>query len=478
RLLRPEELLARLGRSLDALGSGPADLPDRQRTLRATVEWSIGLLDDAERQMLATLSTFVEGWTLEAAVHVSDLTEDRTLDLLDALAGHSLVSVHRTDAGPRFRMLAAIRELAAERLAARANLADIERRHAKYFGSIVENADWPAERQAEWAERLRTEEGNLGIAIRWFFGHDVAPLPHMFRILWLFWQMWDRMPEGRAWLQELLQRADVWDDRAQAELQLISAVTAVEVGDDDVGLAALERMQQLGGRVNDPYLQSALQLAVSWILPIVDDFDGALKAASTALAGFRQPNERFGGWAALTAGLLEKPLGRHDAARAHLTEASGLGGQFGNHWLEASARTQLASLAVRAGHLDEARALLVKSVDASEAVELSTQSVTFSLVASAELALARGDAQQAAYGLGAADGLRQRAGLRPWPSTRRSEAELLARVSGTSVPRSSRRSSRPDPSSIDVRRSLSCAASQRWTAQPRVAAREAKRSPD
>jgi predicted ATPase len=430
RLLRPEELLARLGRSLDALGTGPADLPERQRTLRATVEWSIGLLDDAERQMLATLSIFVEGWTLEAAVHVSDLTEDRTLDLLDALAGHSLVSVHRTDAGPRFRMLASIRELAAERLAARANLADIERRHAGYFGAIVENADWPAERQAEWAERLRTEEGNLGIAIRWFFGHDVAPLPHMFRILWLFWQMWDRMPEGRAWIQELLQRADAWDDRAQAELQLISAVTAVEVGDDDVALAALEGMQRLEGRLDDPYLESALQLAVSWIRPIVDDFAGALQAASTALAGFRQQNEPFRAWAALTAGLLEMTLGQHDAARAHLTEASELGGQFGNHWLEASARTQLASLAVRAGHLDEARALLVKSVGASEAVELSTQSVIFSLVASAELALAQGDARQAASALGAADGLRQRAGLRPWPSTRRSEAELLARVSG------------------------------------------------
>src|SRR4029450_10603406 len=155
----------------------------------------------------ATLSIFVEGWTLEAAVHVSDLAEDRTLDLLDALAGHRRVSAHTPDAGPRFRMLASIRELAAERLAAHANLADIERRHAEYFRAIVENADWPAERQAEWAERLRSEGGSLGIAIRWFFGHDVAPLPHMFRILWLFWQMWDRMPEGRAWLPGIGRRA-------------------------------------------------------------------------------------------------------------------------------------------------------------------------------------------------------------------------------------------------------------------------------
>ena len=105
------------------------------------------------------------------------------------------------------------------------------------------------------------------------------------------------------------------------------------------------------------------------------------EAASTALDGFRQQNEPFMALAALTVGMLEMTLGRHDAARAHLTEANELGGRFGNNWLESGARTQLASLAVRAGHLDEARALLVESVDASEDTELSTQTVTFSLVA-------------------------------------------------------------------------------------------------
>jgi predicted ATPase len=428
RLLEPDALLARLGSRLDALGTGPVDLPERQRTLRATVEWSVGLLDDAEQHMLATLSIFVEGWTVEAAVHVSGLTEDRTLDLLDSLAGHSLVSVDATDVGPRFRMLAAIRDLAAERLAAGADLTDVERRHAEYFGALVENADWPAERQAEWAERLRTEEGNVRVAIRWFFTHDIAPLPHIFLILWLFWQLRDGMPEGRAWIQELLLRADALEDRAQAELLLISAVTAVEVGDDDSAQAAVEGIEQLEGRIDDPYLESAAQLAVSWILPIVDDFDGALQAASTALDGFRQQNEPFRAWAALTVGLLEMTLGRYDAARESLTEANELGGQFGNKWLESGARTQLASLAVRAGDLDEARAQLVKSVDASEDTEPTIQTVTFSLVAYAQLALAEGDFRRAAMALGAADGLRQRAGLRAWPSMRRREAELRTRM--------------------------------------------------
>jgi len=428
RLLDPGSLLARLRKRLDALGTGPVDLPERQRTLRATVEWSVGLLEEAEQQMLAVLSVFVEGWTVEAAMHVSDLSEDRTLDLLDVLAGHNLVDVNVTDAGPRFRMLASVQEFAAERLAASADLADVERRHAEYFGALVENADWPAERQAEWADRLRTEEENLRVAIRWFLAHDIAPLPHIFRILWLFWQMRGRMPEGRAWIDEVELRADALNDRARAELLFTSAVTAVEVGDDDSALAAVDGLRRLEGRINDPYLESAAQLAISWILPIVDDFDGALQMASTALDGLRRENEPFMAFAALTVGLVEAALGRDEVARAHLGEVIALGSQLDNNWLESTARTQLAALAVRSGRLDEARTLLIASMDASEDTEVSTLTLTFSLVAAAQLALAQGDARQAATALGAADGLRRRAGLRAWPSMRRGEADLVTRV--------------------------------------------------
>jgi len=428
RLLEPDALLARLGSRLDSLGTGPVDLPERQRTLRATVEWSFGLLDEAEQQMLATLSIFVDGWTLEAAVHVSGLGDDRTLDLLDALAGHSLMLVGTNTLGECFRMLASVQELAAERLAAGPDLADVQRRHAEYFGALVENADWPAERQAEWAERLRIEEGNLRVAIRWFFTHDISPLPHLFRILYLFWQLRDRLPEGRAWIDELRDTADRLDHGAQAELLLISAITAVEVGDDDSALAAMEGIEGLEGSLDDPSLASAAKLALSWVLPIGDDLDGALQAAATALDGFRRLDDPYMAWAAFTVGLLELNLGRDDAARAHLTEAHELGRRFGNTWLVSSAQTQLASLAVSTGHLDEARKLVVASVDAGADTDLSTQTLTFSLVAYARLVLAEGDAQRATTALGAADGLRQTVRLQAWPSMRRSETELVDRV--------------------------------------------------
>jgi len=320
-----------------------------------------------------------------------------------------------------------VRELAAERLADSEDLADVQRRHAEHFGALVASADWPTEGQAAWAERIRADEENLRVAIGWFLAHDIAPLPHMFRILWLFWQMRGRMPEGRAWIDEVQRQAGGLDDHARAELLFTSAVTALEVGDDDHGLAAVDGLASLVGHIDDPYLESAAQLAMSWILPL-DDLEGALRAASMALEGFHRLNDPFVAFAELTVGMVAMALGDDDAARAHLTTADELGGRFDNLWLRSSARSQLASVEVRAGRLDEARALLVRSVEASDDAELSTLTVSFSLVTAAQLALAEGDARRAAVALGAADGLRRRAGLKAWPSTRRREAELVTRV--------------------------------------------------
>ena len=99
-------------------------MPERQHTLRTTVEWSMGLLGDAERSLLEVAAVFVDGWTVEAAAEVAGLDEDRALDLTEALVDHSLI---RLDAGrgSRFRMLETIREFVAERLAARPDAATV-----------------------------------------------------------------------------------------------------------------------------------------------------------------------------------------------------------------------------------------------------------------------------------------------------------------------------------------------------------------
>ena len=141
RLLDPGALLGRLCTSLDALGTGTADMPERQRTLRATVAWSVGLLNDAERSLLETMAIFAGGWTVQAATEVAGLSEDRTLELTEALARHSLIYPDSTGHGPRLRMLETIREFVAERLAARPDATEIARRHAAYYRALAERTD-------------------------------------------------------------------------------------------------------------------------------------------------------------------------------------------------------------------------------------------------------------------------------------------------------------------------------------------------
>ena len=185
---------------------------------------------------------------------------------------------------------------------------------------------------------------------------------------------------------------------------------------------------QLIGEVDDAALVNSLQLAIAWTLPIVDDFDGALAAASTALDGFRRQDEPFAAFAALTVGMLEMTFGRTEKAGELLREVDEYADRFGNSWLTSTARTQLATLAVRAGDLDGAGALLLDSLDFMEYAQLSTLTATFALVAFAELALARADPSSAAVAFGAASGLRQRAGLLAWPVTRPLESDLLRRA--------------------------------------------------
>ena len=132
-------------------------------------------------------------------------------------------------------------------------------------------------------------------------------------------------------------------------------------------------------------------------------------------------------FASLTVGGLEMALGRTEAARAHLEEVAELGGRLDNTWLMSAARSQLAALAATSGRLGEARALLRESVNAGEDTEVSTVTLTYS-IAAAHLALAEGDARGAATALGAAEGLRRRAGLAAWPTARRGEAELITSV--------------------------------------------------
>jgi predicted ATPase len=430
RLLDPAALLDRLARSLDALGTGAVDLPGRQRTLRATVDWSVGLLEDAERSLLEVAAVFAGGWTIPAACAVAGVDEDRVLALSEALARHSLVYADSTQHGVRSRMVETVRAFVAERLAARPDAAEIARRHAGYYRGLAEQADRPLRGagQGEWLERLDVEAGNLAAAVRWYLAHDRGPLPHLFRALYLFWTAQELEREAGSWVDQLLPAADTLDPQACAELAFAAAALAGDTGDDTTALTAGHRLAPLLAAIQDPFLHAVSQLALAWTLPLAGDFDGALREVAVALEELRGQDEPvYRGIAAFTAGSLEMAVGRYDDAAHHLREARDLAEASGGDWFVAGSRVQLGILAVLRGKLDEARVMLDQALDLSMAAR-STAFVTLCLAGYAWLAFSDGDPERAARLEGAAEGLRRRVGLAAWPHLRKVEAELVAQV--------------------------------------------------
>ena len=430
RLLDPAALLDRLAASLDALGAGAVDLPERQRTLRATVEWSVDLLTDAERSLLEITAVFTGGWTIQAAAQVAGLGEDRALELSEALARHSLVHVDSTEAGPRSRMLETVREFVAERLAARADADQVARLHASYYRGLAEQADRPLRGvgYCGWLERLAAEAGNLAAAVRWYLAHDRGPLPHLFRVLWLFWSRQDLENQARPWVEQLLPTAGTLDPQPRAELAWTAAMIAVDTGDDTAALAARQRLAPLLAGISDPFLHGVSQLAIAWTLPITGDLDKALRETAVSLEELRGQEEPFfTAMAALSVGILETELGRYDNAQHRLDEARDLAEGSGGTWITAGSRMQLGILDILRGRPDQARPLLDEAMDLSLAAR-STPFVTLCLSAYALLALADGDPQRAARLQGAAEGQRRRFGLPAWPHLRPAEDKLVAQV--------------------------------------------------
>jgi predicted ATPase len=433
RLLDPDELLRRLATSLDALGTAPVDLPHRQHTLRDTVQWSMDLLDDDERSLLETLAIFVDGWTVDAAGQVAGLADDRVLDLSEALARSSLIQLDSSgsELDPRLRMLNVIRGFVAERLTARPDVAEIGRRHAEYYRALAERADRPLRGldQDHAAGELEADAANLAAAVGWYLANDRAPLPHLFRILWLFWGLRDHLGEARGWIDQL-STTNSWEPDAQAELLWTAAATAVEVvGEDQATLAAAsQHLESLLPQIRDRYLHAVSMAVMSGIAGVLGDLDGALRTELACLEELHDQDEPY--WttvATLTVGLWEAALGRYEAALGHLREARALADRFDHAGLSAWSQVQLGILALVQGRLEEARALLDEGLELSLATH-STRNVTLCLTAFAQLAFVQGDGDRAALLEGAAEGLRQRVGLRVWPLQQQGEAQAVAQI--------------------------------------------------
>jgi predicted ATPase len=197
RLLTPESLLERLDHSLALLTGGMRDAPERQRTLRATIEWSHALLDDRGRDLFACLAVFAGSFSLRAATSICS----PDIDVLQNLVEASLVKPLGED---RYLMLETIREYAAERLDARDDAIEVRRKHADFFTRLAEETLPQLTRDAVRLALAEDVPNFRSALVFWDENQESEPMLRLAAALAFYW---GESQDGRRWLEQALQAA-------------------------------------------------------------------------------------------------------------------------------------------------------------------------------------------------------------------------------------------------------------------------------
>ncbi len=271
KLLAPERLLERLDTALPLLTGGARDAPERQRTLRSTIEWSYDLLDASGKEVFARLSVFAGSFPLAAAEDVCDAD----LDGLAALVDASLLKPIGED---RFLMLETIREYAFERLEEAGEAEQLRRGHARHFGAVAEHAYGErVDAEAEWSARLERDHDDLRAALGFLASRDPDALELAGALGW-FWLSHGHLAEGQARLQAALAGSTA-AGRARARALTASGALTARLGDGNGGRGEVAEGIRLWRAVDDPgELASALD-TLGWLLVYdVGDDRGALEA--------------------------------------------------------------------------------------------------------------------------------------------------------------------------------------------------------
>ncbi len=254
KLLPPEAICGRLEHSLGLLTGGSRDLPRRQQTLRATIEWSYDLLGEQARGLLAACSVFRGGVPLDVIESICAEADSgmTVVDGLHELVDHSLLRQLPAPGPPRYLMLETIREFAAERLAGTPEAARLCGAHAAAFLGLAEQATGPLTGlgQREWLERLDVEHNNIRAAIDWYRQEDPPAALRLAAPMSWFWSLHGHYTEGRQRLRQLLGLVS-GENTVRVRALNGGAWLALDQGDYPDADRLLSESTELSRRLND-----------------------------------------------------------------------------------------------------------------------------------------------------------------------------------------------------------------------------------
>jgi predicted ATPase/DNA-binding SARP family transcriptional activator/Tfp pilus assembly protein PilF len=336
-VLSPSRILSQVqaGR-LDFLATRRRDAVSRQKTLRATLDWSYHLLSEAAQRFLAQVSVFRGGWTLLAAQAVCALSEEETLEMLTLLRDSSLLKVTDTHEGLRFSLLETIREYSQERLRELGEEADVCRRHRDYFAALVAQAEpeLAGPEQALWLERLETEHDNLCAALGWCETDAASAQAHLLLTgaLSRFWEVRGYLNLGRGYLSRALSRDECsapTADRAKA-LQGAGSL-ANSQGDFASARVSLEESLTLRRELGDRRGIAASLFNLGLVAYAQGDYAAAKSLYEESLAIRRELGDKAGIAASLfNLGLVAYAQGDYAAAKSLYEESLAIRRELGD----------------------------------------------------------------------------------------------------------------------------------------------------
>ncbi|MGH2573817.1 MAG: ATP-binding protein [Actinomycetota bacterium] len=411
RTFSPEQLLGRLSDRLDLL-KGLRDLDPRQQTLRATIEWSHGLLTPEEQALFRRLAVFVAGCTLEAAEAVCDAE----VDVVEGLVDKSLLQRRGDAPEPRFWMLESIRDFALEQLVSSSEAQDLRARHCRYFRALAERmgeALRAGEPEEVAVSVFEVDIDNLRAAVG--FGletGDVGLVRDITASLPMYWIVRGLYTEARLWLDRALALGDEEDETRRRLLSALGTIAysqgdhtvAVAASDEAAALAmrlggATERFQLLKERARGAGMRGEIESAEKL-------WREALDAAIAVDNGVGMSSCR------LNLAALANKAGRHERAEVLLAENLPFVRARGQTRCEANTLASMAETSVCRDRAQDA------AEDALGGMRRAWQIgdnplVAFCLDLFAASAAARGDVRRAATILGATEAAREAMGVPP-----------------------------------------------------------------
>ncbi len=417
KLLTPQGILTRLENRFELLRGGTRDLPERQRTLRGTIDWSYNLLNELEKKLFQRLSIFIGGWTLEAAEMVCDIDGDLTqtlYDVLESLIDNSLViQIQDSEEGPRFGMLSTIHEYGRERLMESQEADTIHYQHAQYYLNFVQKVE-PLIRSAErmrWQQVMQQELGNVRGVLEWICrtGKCVEIGQHIVITLGIYWMISGYIAEGQqwcnlitalsdestpisiragllgvageiAWMQgdhsssktnldeslELLHRLDdktLEDKHILATVTMIRGLLAATSRDYETATTLYQRVIELCEDINDQWLEV---ITISWLGDIAlykNDSDRAMALYNQSIKLARQQGDPWSLMPSLmSSGQIALVKGDLANARSILNEAEALLRNTGDHWSLSWVLNDLGHIMLMEGKLDQAVSNFVEGI--------------------------------------------------------------------------------------------------------------------